>query len=129
MTNHLGHQIARFFATGAANTIVGLIAIYALMAVGVHYAISNAIGYAIGLSISFFLNRSWTFGINGKIGIEAFHFLILAAVAYAINLSVVALAVEGLGASAYLAQLFGVVSYSVVSFLGMKYLVFVKRGR
>lgn len=52
----------RFCSVGVLNTLIGLAIIFGLMRFGgVQYVLANAIGYAIGMMLSFALNRSWTF--------------------------------------------------------------------
>jgi putative flippase GtrA len=54
----LVRQSLRFGAVGVVNTAIGLTAIYALMFFfGVGPILANAVGYAIGLVISFAPNR------------------------------------------------------------------------
>lgn len=125
MTQKLVVQLARFAASGVANTGLGLAAIYLAMALGVQYVVANALGYAIGLVISFLINRNWTF--QRKVGDahrEILPFLLLALAAYLANLAAVVSLVELAGAPAIMAQLVGVGVYAICSFLGMKYLVF-----
>lgn len=57
--------LLRFSLVGAANTLVGLAAILGLIALGVDDYRANLGGYAIGLALSFALNRAWTFGRRG----------------------------------------------------------------
>ena len=125
MTHKLLTQIVRFAASGVANTGLGLAAIYAAMALGAQYVVANALGYAIGLVISFLINRNWTFQRKtGSAHREIAPFLLLALVAYAANLAAVVSLVEIAEAAKTVAQLFGVGIYAVCSFLGMKFFVF-----
>jgi putative flippase GtrA len=122
----LVRQLVRFGASGAANTIVGGCIILLLMAVGVQYLVANAAGYAAGFVLSYFLNRSWTFEVKSRVGSGAPQFILVVAVAYAANLSLVLTLVEGAGVNRYAAQVCGIGTYAVLSFLGMKYFAFRK---
>src|SRR5690606_26011676 len=52
----------RFVLVGAANTLTGLLAIYAMKFVlGFHDVLANLLGYAAGMSLSYWLNARWTF--------------------------------------------------------------------
>jgi putative flippase GtrA len=55
----------RFAVVGAVNTFVGLAFIYSARAMGLGEVSANATGYAIGLVLSFGLNRFWTFRHRG----------------------------------------------------------------
>lgn len=124
--NLLLYQIAKFIITGIANTSVGLFTIYILMIVGVNYIVSNIIGYTIGITISFYFNRFWTFSYQSKKWVfDLIRFLIIIIVSYSINLSLVISLVEIYSIQPYLAQIAGIFVYTIVSFAGMKTFVFV----
>lgn len=117
--------LARFLTVGVVNTLVGLTCIYAAMALlGLGLVASNAIGYAVGVAISFMLNRSWTFGQSGAWGGPLARWLGVVAVSYACNIAAASFAHRSLGVDAYVAQLVGVVVYTAVSFLGAKLFAF-----
>jgi putative flippase GtrA len=118
-------QSLRFVAVGFANTAIGLTAIYALMfffAAGP--GLANAAGYAIGLAVSFLLNRVWTFRNNRPISHVLPRFLLVAVVSYLLNLGVVLTATSHFGANPYIAQLFGVGLYTICMFFGCRLFVF-----
>ena len=125
MINSTLVQLARFTLSGFANTGMGLAAIYIAMALGAQYIIANALGYAIGLVCSFFINRVWTFKVKSKHAHkDILPFVVVALTAYALNLATVVSLVEVLRIPAPQSQLAGVVVYAICSFLGMKYIVF-----
>jgi putative flippase GtrA len=90
----------------------------------VDYLIANAIGYACGITLSFFLNRSWTFQHRGSLFRSAIKWGKVTAVAYAANLATVAIAHTHFGADRFMSQFFGVIAYSSLSYLGGKYYAF-----
>lgn len=117
--------IARFLTVGALNTLVGLSCIYAAMGVfGFGLIAANAIGYGVGLVLSFHLNRSWTFNHRGAWAGAFARWLGVVGVAYLCNLAAASLAAWTLGLNAYVAQLCGVAVYTVVSFLGARRFAF-----
>lgn len=78
----------RFGLVGLANTIVGLVVIAALLQVGVGDYLANAVSYAVGLCLSFLLNRSWTFEVRGQIDRgEVQRFLAVFALSFTANLA------------------------------------------
>jgi putative flippase GtrA len=118
-------QSLRFSAVGVANTAIGLAAIYAVLYFfGTGPVVANATGYAIGLAVSFSLNRAWTFDDTGSIGRALPRYLSVAAGAYLLNLITVLIGARLLGIGPYLVQLFGVAIYTVVMFLGCRWFVF-----
>jgi putative flippase GtrA len=108
----------RFLSVGVVNTLVGLSIIYAAKALfGMGDGWANASGYAVGLCVSFTLNRQWTFAHRGAVAPAALRFLMVAAVAYAMNLLTVMLCIHGLGINSYIAQALGIPPYTVTSYV------------
>jgi putative flippase GtrA len=115
----------RFAAVGVVNTLIGLAAIYAGLAwLGMGDATANLFGYCIGWSVSFPLNRRFTFRHRGNVGLSLLRFLLVSALAYAANLGLVLFVHRVLMVNVYVAQLFGVGTYTLVAFLGSYYYVF-----
>lgn len=117
-------QIGRFLTVGAVNTLVGLSVIFACMSLlGMGLAPANALGYAVGVALSFQLNRNWTFGHDGAWASAFARWLAVVALSYACNLAA-AMTAWTLGVNAYLAQIVGVAVYSAVSYGGAKRFAF-----
>jgi len=118
-------QSLRYTTVGLVNTAIGLMAIFAIIFFFNTYpALANAIGYAIGLTVSFVLNRFWTFGDTQSIGKVLPSFLLTAAISYLLNLSVVLLGTNYYGVGHYLIQFFGIGVYTIAMFLGCRWFVF-----
>jgi putative flippase GtrA len=121
-------QSIRFAGVGIINTAVGLSVIWGVMFFfGAAPAPANAAGYAIGLGLSFVLNRSWTFGSRAASAEQLPRFMLVAALSYLVNLSVVMLAISQFSVNAYLAQLVGAAMYTVSFFFGCRCFVFAAR--
>jgi putative flippase GtrA len=117
-------QFGRFLSVGMLNMLVGLMVIYAAkwwLAMG--DVAANALGYGAGLVLSFTLNSRWTFGYQGAQLPALLKFLLVAALAYAMNLLTVLLALR-LGVNGYLAQALGIPPYTLTTYFASKYLVF-----
>ena len=115
----------RFISVGVANTLVGLLVIYAakwLLRLGDVPA--NALGYAVGLLLSFALNSRWTFAYRGPYLPALVKFVAVVLVAYAMNLFTVLGAISYFGLNGYIAQAMGIVPYTLTTYLASKYLVF-----
>jgi putative flippase GtrA len=54
---HIALQFVKYLLTGLLNATVGLTLIYSCMAIGLNDVASNAIGYAVGFCVSFFVNN------------------------------------------------------------------------
>ena len=118
-------QSLRFGTVGLVNTTIGLMAIYSIIFFfGANPALANAVGYAIGLAVSFALNRFWTFGDTRSIAKILPSYLLVAAISYLLNLSVVLLGTYHFSVGPYLVQIFGVGMYTVGMFLGCRWFVF-----
>lgn len=66
MTHGDLREAGRFLSVGVANTVVGLLVIYAAkFFLRLGDVPANALGYAVGLLLSFALNSRWTFGYRG----------------------------------------------------------------
>ena len=118
-------QSLRFGVVGLVNTVLGLAAIYGLMFFfGAGAAVANAVGYAIGLGVSFALNSTWTFNSTRRIAHVLPKYVLTATACYLLNLGVVVVSTTHLSANAYLAQLLGVGIYTVCMFAGCRWFVF-----
>ena len=86
---------------------------------------ANAAGYVSGLTVSFAVNKVWTFKSHRRIIYVLPKYLLLACLCYILNLLIVLQIADSKAVSPYLAQLFGVCIYTVTMFLGCRWLVFV----
>lgn len=121
----LFRQAARFGMVGLVNTAIGLCAIYAVMFfLDSGPAIANAIGYAIGLTFSFLLNRSWTFGSDRPLIHLLPRFMLVVAISYILNLCTVLTSISHFSADPYFAQVLGVAVYTGCTFLGCRWFAF-----
>lgn len=118
MTAALLRTSVRFGTVGVLNTLASIAVIFSLKGLaGVPDLPANAAGYAVGLTCSFVLNKSWTFQQQGPVVPALARFLAVFAVAYLFNIIVV-LGLIGAGVNAYLAHLAGMPVYTVVFYLG-----------
>jgi putative flippase GtrA len=125
-TAGLHRSLWRFAAVGVANTGAGLLFIYAARALGLGEISANAIGYALGLVLSFALNRQWTFGHQGRLLPSAAKFVLVVFVAWIANVAVV-LELMRWGAEPVFAQAGGVLPYAFVNFVGCRWWAFARR--
>jgi len=110
---------------GALNSFVGLGTIFAaLYFLRLGAVEANVLGYGIGFVLSFLLNKHWTFRFEGDYLRSLVLFGAVLGISYIVNLGVVLLSWRQLGLSVYLAQIAGLLIYTIVSFLGARYLAF-----
>jgi glycosyltransferase involved in cell wall biosynthesis len=85
---------------------------------------SNAIGYSVGILVGFVLNKNWSLACRAHFVPTLLRYLLVIAVAYGVNLEILIFADAELRMSPYLAQLMGVISYTLVVFVGGRYFAF-----
>lgn len=124
MTSDVLPVPVRFALVGAANTAVGLAAIYSCKLLGASDVVANMGGYGIGLTLSFVLNRNWSFRHAGAVAPAIARFAAIFAAAYAFNLGTVLALTQRFGVNGYLAQAAGVLPYVTLFYLGSRYIVF-----
>ena len=119
------HEFGRFFVVGIANSALGYAVIFGLMlGAGWSPEASNVSGYAVGLVVSYALNRSFTFRSRAKPLGEASRFLVVFGVAFALNLIVLTLCVRMFGVSDWISQIIAGGVYVVSSYLLNRSFVF-----
>ncbi|HXE97671.1 MAG TPA: GtrA family protein [Dongiaceae bacterium] len=117
-------QFGKFLAVGVVNTAIGYIVIFSCMyGLGWGPFLSNVAGYAVGLSVSYLLNRVFTFKSSRAKTPEAAAFLGIFCLAYGANLGILKLLIDN-GQSAGSSQIIAGVIYTAVSYLANKFLVF-----
>lgn len=117
-------SIVRFPIVGLINTFIGLLVIYLAKYSGLDDIASNLIGYSVGICISFFLNRKWTFSHEGSILPTALKFSVVTVVAYIANLLVVVFLLDEIRLNSFLAQAAAVPVYAAMTYVGYRWFVF-----
>jgi putative flippase GtrA len=118
-------SMLRFCVVGLINTCAGLAIIYLLKwFFGIADVAANAGGYAVGMLVSFTLNRRWTFRHTGAPLYAAMYFVPIFGFAYSVNLGIVLGSIRELGIDGYVAQALGMPFYTAVFYLGSRYVAF-----
>jgi putative flippase GtrA len=119
-------RLFRFGLVGLFNTGVGLGTIYLLQnGLDWDYRAANIIGYCLGITLSFILNRSWTFkSADTRITRQGILFLLVAGTCWGVQLAALIVMVEILGISKELAQPLGMVVYTSLNYPGNRFIVF-----
>lgn len=107
---------SKYILVGAANTLLTMLVIFALMHSGVNMYVSNALGYVVGIIFSFILNSLFTF--SAKLSFEKLiKFLITCLISYLVNLIVMKVFLILFPDRVYFAQLCGMGFYTVTGFI------------
>jgi putative flippase GtrA len=118
--------LIKFVVVGSANTVLGLASIFLIKwQLGFSDVFANLFGYMIGLAFNFSLNRVWTFRHSGSLPLTLIRYLLVFAFAYLINLATTLIAIRSFGINSYLAQVVGIVPYSITFYIGSRYYAFV----
>lgn len=117
-------QFFSFLMVGVVNTAVGYGTIlFGMFVLGLAPVPANALGYAVGLCVSFVLNSKFTFQTPFTFA-RAVRFLVAFGISYAINLAVL-LWLQGLSIlPVALAQLVAMACYTLSFFVLSKFMVF-----
>ena len=115
---------ARFLVVGASNNaaMYGLFVVLSL--VGVAAIPAATITYVLGMGVSFFFHRRWTFRHAGNPASAAVRFLVANAIGYGLNVALLWIFVTWLGLPQIPVQLVSVGVVAVLLFLLMRGWVF-----
>ncbi len=123
-------QLITYGAVGVFNTALGYAIIFACMyLLRLDAVVSNALGYGVGVVVSYALNKRFTFQSEAAARGELLRFILVFAFAYLLNLGVLLVCIRWWTVHAALAQVIAGVVYFIVSFLLNKYFVFRARQR
>jgi putative flippase GtrA len=95
MTWHI--QLSRYAMVGFASNAVCYLLYLLLTYCGMEHKSAMTLLYAIGVTQSFYFNRSWSFGHNGMISAAFVKYVISYAFGYLLNLAVLIMLVDHLG--------------------------------
>lgn len=118
-------ELIRFLVVGIANSLIGLAVIFAAKwFLGISDIVANALGYLVGISVSFALNSRWTFMYRGSDSVAMVRFVVATLIAYGANLLTVLAAIDYAGLNGYLGQALGIPAFTLTSFIANKFYVF-----
>lgn len=110
-------RFLKFLLVGLFNTLVGVAVIVGGILIGLPPLIANALGFVVGLCVSFTLNSRITFRVAHSSGWTAFRYLLAFLTAYGCNLVVVLLLERMYPQHVILTHVLGIVPYTIVFFL------------
>ena len=121
-------QFIRFNIVGITYTVITYLLFSFLIYIGVRYPIALVCDYSVGILLSFFLNKIFTFKVKGKASIKMFFRMLITA---CINLSLNMLLLKGAVSIfserkivLYIAQFFIIGLLALLTFFMQKFFVF-----
>ena len=87
--SQVAKQFSRFVVVGASNTLLSLAVYLLLLAVGVPYLLAAALGFVVGATNGYLLNRWWTFSARPASRRQVAAYLAVQAVGLLITVGVV----------------------------------------
>ena len=114
----------RFLFVGCLNTAVGTGSDLFLRYLGLHYALSGALGTMIGTVHSYFWNKYFTYSQKKKSWREAGRFVLVYAAVYALGVLFQYFLIDRGGTDKYLAGILSAFVTTLVSYFGHTYFTF-----
>ncbi len=115
----------KFNVIGVINTIFGYSIVFGTMYfLNFDAKVSNALGYILGVLLSYYLNRKYTFKSEAKVKDEIFKFFGVFVVAYILNFLTLIISIEYFNINEYIAQIISAVIYTLTFFILSKFFVF-----
>jgi putative flippase GtrA len=114
-------QLAKFSIVGVSGYILNLAVYTALLkGAGLHYTAAATCSFVVAVTNNYTWNRLWTFHAQrGHVGWQGLRFLVVALVAYGINLILLS-ALIGLGVDKVVSQAIAIVLVTPWNFIGNK---------
>lgn len=124
----LDNTFIRYCFIGVINTLSCFCLIFILMYFfKMNYLISNILGYATGIMVSFVLNKYKNFRSSGSVRAEIPLFLAAFGFSYSANILVLWFAAEILHADKFFSQLAAGAIYTIIFYFFMRSLIFARR--
>ncbi|WP_454868820.1 GtrA family protein [Pseudomonas farris] len=121
-------QPLKYIFAGVVNTAIGYGVFLALITLfNTNPAYANAIGYGIALIAAFALNKIFVFNQSTTDRSTIPKFILAFAISFTINQLMLLIVYQRMGVPAEIAQIFAMVSYTVVFYLLNKEFVFHKK--
>ena len=118
-------QFLKFIIVGGFSTIVNYSVFYFLYEIlEVHYIISSASGFIVGVFAGYGFNKKWTFGIREKAARYAYKYYIVYIISLILSLFVLKFLVSQIGLSPEIANVLTICFTTITNFVGIKLWVF-----
>ncbi len=121
-------QFASYVMIGLTANGLGFLGFTVLTWLGLSPEFAISIIYPIHITFAFILNKSWTFGHEGRISTSAIRYLIAYVGCYLLNVAVLKFFSGYLGYSHLIVQAIAILLISLLLFVVQKHWVFRPRG-
>lgn len=118
----------RYGAVGLVNTGVTALVIFLLKLTGIHYSLYTLAGYAVGITVSFILNRKFTFKSTEKTGQQALKFLLVTGSLLGLTQLLQYLLIDVAGINETLGVILGMIFYTGIGYILNRLFVFRKKS-
>jgi putative flippase GtrA len=137
MNKFFQSSLVRFLIVGVGNTLLSMAVEFGLYNLaGLNPVLSSAVGYVAGATMSFFLNRSFTFHSEEKLGRSALKFAINVIVLWVLTHPLLQPWLAGKLQAVFVERWANNVSlvlcmalYTALNYLGQRFFAFRKRGK
>ena len=125
-------QLSRYALVGLASNAVGYLLYLLLTYAGMGHKTAMTLLYAVGVLQTFYFNRGWSFGHDGRASTAFVRYVVAYVLGYLLNLGFLWLAVDNLHLPHQGVQAVAIVTVAAFLFVMHKYWVFapltVRRG-
>ena len=122
-------QLTRYGIVGVSYNLAGYLLYLLITWLGVDPKVVVGVLYPIGVLISFFANKEWSFSYSGSLGSGMVRFGIAHFFGYFLNLGMLYLFVDIHGYPHELVQIAAIFTVALYLFLAFRYFVFPQRPR
>ena len=112
-------QYLKYFVVGSLGTLINLIVLYfSVELVGLPYLFGGALGFTLGVTFNYFLNKEWTFYDKGSVTFKQYRrYLYVSLIGLIGGTSLLYLFVEFLGLWYLFSQIISIIIMGIVSFI------------
>ena len=112
-------QYLKYFVVGSLGTLINLIVLYfSVELVGLPYLFGGALGFTLGVTSNYFLNKEWTFYDKGSVTFKQYRrYLYVSLIGLIGGTSLLYLFVEFLGLWYLFSQIISIIIMGIVSFI------------
>ena len=117
-------RLVRYTWGGLITTIIGFLVIFTSMKFGLSPFVSNAVGYGVGLILSFMISKNFVFKSDGHLVIESIRYLTAFVISFLVNLFVLHTSLINFMLPMLASQILAALSYTLLMYLFMCVFVF-----
>ncbi len=117
-------QFIRYIIVGSITNVAGFLAFILVTSLGVSPIFTISIFYLIYICLTFYFNKTWSFGHHGQRAVSAMKYLIVYCSCYILNVILLAYFNSYLGFSHLIVQAVAIVPIALLLFVAQRYWVF-----